>query len=468
MYSEIKLKNRISTHTMIVPLVLSAIIIILFMNNESQLLTTVFVLLAVIFAGYAIIANTAKRLNDNKIKMLNYFFLFKILLIIFLLYVAWIPFLDQSSIFYGYDPQRYYFDAQMLALHNFNSSYLPPINYSGIIYYYAVIFKVFGHNPVIPALLNSLISLYAVTLIMRVGYSIKAIRGKRDWMLGLAIVIPEIVWFDAITSRETLVMSLMVISVLSVTSVLLKNVALPKWQFLLAIPCMGLIGIVRTPMLIPCMLSIVLFYFIYKTGFQKKLVGLIIIIVTVMVFIVAPYLSKTTSQFSYTETISSNLVSQGDLQQFNWQENSIGKMIIADNLIEVILFAPIRLVFYIVAPLPSIKLNLSSWSGWQNLGATLSAFLYIGIFPHALASLFHAMKRNRSYLIFHIPFWIIFLSIVVGNNIIHDRYRIMAIPLLWACVWLSMNDNTVKKRKYFLIWYAVLGIGAITYLAIKL
>ena len=132
-----------------------------------------------------------------------------------------------NSQLFGYDPQRYYFDAKTLIEGGFDSEIARAINidYTGIVYYYGVLFALLGQNPVIPALVNAFITLLATLLLVRVGYQIKRERGPHDWRLGLGMVLPEVLWFDTITARETLVMSLYLIAALSVARYFIRKPA---------------------------------------------------------------------------------------------------------------------------------------------------------------------------------------------------------------------------------------------------
>ena len=92
--------------------------------------------------------------------------------------------------------------------------------------------------------------------------------------------------------------------------------------------------------------------------------------------------------------------------------------------------------------------------------------------PYAMASLVHAFKTrkiNAKPLVFHISYWITFISIAGGNLIIHERYRVMATPLLCGCVWLGVR--TCPKRLTTITlryWYGVLTLSAVFFLTYKI
>lgn len=132
-------------------------------------------------------------LKDSNLKVLRYFWIIKLAVTFILLYGGWIPFLDQNP-GWGYDPQRYYFQAQELIENNW--IFLGGLNYIGILYYYGAIFFTFGHNPVIPALVNSFVTLAATLSLISYCYEINIKRQISDWTLVWALLLPEILWSD--------------------------------------------------------------------------------------------------------------------------------------------------------------------------------------------------------------------------------------------------------------------------------
>src|SRR5947209_936355 len=62
-------------------------------------------------AGLGLIAIVARHVGDNRVQRVGYVFLAKLWLVLWLLYVGWIPQLEASRNTFGYDPQRFYFQA---------------------------------------------------------------------------------------------------------------------------------------------------------------------------------------------------------------------------------------------------------------------------------------------------------------------------------------------------------------------
>jgi hypothetical protein len=182
---------------------------------DETLWTTWLLLTLSVVAAPIVFRCLAGDLDDERLQWLGYIALLRVVLVVALLFAGWVPQLESANEVYGYDPQRYYFQAQDLADAGFDSTAMGiSLNYTGVLFYYGALFKVFGHDPLLPAVLNMSVTLAAVAVLIRVAYGIKGHRDAWDWTIGLCLVIPEVLWFDALPSRETVAMSLMVLAVL--------------------------------------------------------------------------------------------------------------------------------------------------------------------------------------------------------------------------------------------------------------
>jgi hypothetical protein len=161
-------------------------------------------------------------------------------------------------------------------------------------------------------------------------------------------------------------------------------------------------------------------------------------------------------------------------QDVNWSNKSIGWMLLPSNLAEAVTYAIPRLLLYLVAPLPRIAFDLDglaagSWESWQTLMMSLSSLVNLALFPMAVSSLVYVVSmKERKGLIFHIPYWTVIFSIALGAQIIHERYRVMASLLLWACAWLGVNQcpRRLLVETCFL-WAIMMGLGVAVYLWVK-
>ncbi|MBC8555411.1 MAG: hypothetical protein H8D23_37835 [Candidatus Brocadiales bacterium] len=187
----------------VIPLfiLLAVLSTLIFATIQNSPFSSVMLLFFVSISGLVICRRMQISLNDPALRVLGYFWLIKLGMTFVLLYAGWIPQLDfVTSSAWGYDPQRYYLQAQQLIDNNWSASFIS-LNYVGILYYYAAIFFMFGQNPVVPALINIFVTLIATLYLIKVGYEIRSRRSSRDWTLAFALLLPEMLWYDVMTSR---------------------------------------------------------------------------------------------------------------------------------------------------------------------------------------------------------------------------------------------------------------------------
>lgn len=425
--------------------------------------------------GLYLCHQTYHRLGDPNLKVLAYLWIVKILCSLVVMYFGWIPDLDYFTIYgEGSDPQRYYWQAQELIQNNWSPSVLS-INYVGILYYYAINFAVFGHNPVTPFVLNAIVTLGATLYLIIVSYEARSDHSPRDWWLAFALLIPEVLWFDIVTARETLVASIMIIGPLTVSRSFrgVGNVTSGKMLAIVA-PCAILLGFVRMPMLVPFFLSIALIAILAK----PRRIGAWIVRFLAAGLVVgglALVSSKTGSAGSTVLDLADSLdrvwnaelntATRGDR---NWTEGSVGKLLLPDNPVEAIVYTPFRMIMYLVAPIPNLyitidKLILGDFVAWQQLFQATTSILNLVVFPFAVAGLIKAVRsrhQNCGPLMIHVVFWVTFIAIAGGNLIIHPRYRVMATLLLAASAWISIRGTSKRFiNEVWLVWSFLLVCG---------
>jgi hypothetical protein len=342
-----------------------------------------------------------------------------------------------------------------------------------------VFFAIIGWNPFIPAIINALITLYATLCLVRLGYEIKTERKSTDWMLGLGMVIPEVVWYDALTSRETLTMSLVSIVTLILGQHFIRNPGkrTPTHRLAIAISAILLLAAIRTSAVIPCVGAVAASQMVLgrmRSGRQAS--GRAVTGVVLALFLAAPSL-----------VVQFNVLDVGYIKAFEnsrnrdfldnmeggWGSQSIGKRLIPRNAIEEIVFTIPRLLLYVCAPLPAVRFDMADfikgfWSEWQYLAGSSSAAIYIMSFPYILASLRDALRlKHRSMLAMHIPLWFTLIAVSCGNVIIVERYRVMAVLFLWGCAWLGVKSDRKVIAGAWLVWLALGVLAGTSYVAMK-
>ncbi len=455
-------------------LVLGLCMSLLIATVQVALLNTVLLFLFVTFVGLQQCRTTQRKLSDNKLRVLGNFWLIKLGLTLFLLYVGWIPQLDQNvAPTWGYDPQRYYVDAYELL----KNGWIPIQNtyYQGIIFYYGAIFYLFGYNPVIPAIINAFVTLLGLLYLIRLAYEFKGVRGPQDWTIAYLLVIPEILWFDVMTSRETLLAVFIIVTTLSAGRYIVHSSRV-SLGFTLLISGIGLVVIsaVRTSMLIPVVAAIVLMLMLLRSRLSSSYWSRIFMVALAVAFlVVGPLVQHYFSSYKtdYMGLLNSVLTIQGNaVTAAAWSNNSIGLLISPNNPWQAILFGFPRMILYFIAPLPNIygsvsELIAGNWFYWQRLMMALTSVLNLLVLPYAIAGFGQAYKHRRTQpapLVLHFSFWITFMGIAFGNIIIHERYRVMVTMLLFACAWLGRTTCTrAQVWNYALPWYGMLILGAV-------
>jgi hypothetical protein len=453
------------------------------MNIES-IVRTIFLFLAVGVLGVILISNLSRQLDDQKLNKLTFLYILKLAILPFLLYLSWLPSLDINSTFFGYDPQRFYFHSRTLLEENFDFSSVSlaePLNYVGIIYYFSSIFLVFGKNPVVPALVNSFVTLIATLLLVKVLYTLNNKRGSKDWMYGLAMIMPEVLWFDMITSRETIVMSLLTISNLLVLNYIFdKN---KKKNFLgltlCLVPCLILISLIRSTAIFAPILSISILAIFFHEGKKSNLFRVAIILLLILIMVAYPIISLTLGSSGVgVDGYWGLLTAQDKGAVEDWRNTeglgSFAGMLIPDNFIEAILFTPLRLLLNLLAPIGVGAVSFDeffdgNWPAWQFLMMSASALINLILFPFALVALWSSIENNNKQLIaFNIPVWITLFMIAGGNFIIHERYRVMSSLLLWGlyCLGFSCSKSLISKMYKF--WFVITSALVIFYCLIKI
>ena len=469
---------------LLLTLLLGAGFLLLLGTVQVALINTLLIFVFITLMGLKQCRGTANGLADRKLKVLSTFWLIKVGMTLFLLYAGWIPQLDPSSVSWGYDPQRFYRDAYALIENGWNP--LAGSNYQGIIFYYGAIFYVFGHNPVIPALINAFVTLLGTLFLIRIAYEFKAKRTHKDWKIAYLLLCPEFLWYDVMTSRETLMAVLVLVSTLSYARYLLSPVKVSLHRSLLVGGLSFIILLpVRTSMGLPVVASILVIALFLRVSSHRMRIGnkLLVGAVVVLLLFMGPLMQEITggynsgrvdlfAKFQNISSFEANVASK-----FEWSQNSVGLLLAPNGLFQTTLFLFPRTLLYLVAPLPNIAVSISdliagSWMAWQKLFTIPGSMLNIISMPYAFAGFalaYRQRKQKPAPLAIFIIFLITLLAIAGGNIIIHERYRLMMTLLLLASAWLGYTSCTRKQIKiYAMFWYGFLACAAVFYIKYKI
>jgi hypothetical protein len=442
--------------------------------------TTIPVLFAVVIAGEALTYKLAAELGDWRLQRMALLYAAKILLVLFLVGAGWLPQLNPGSEYFGYDPQRYYFYAQDLNAAGFDAGALSEVslNYVGIVYYYAAIFRLLGSGAMTPALVNSLVVLLASMSIARLYYKVRPTAGRYDWLAAAGMMLPDVIWFDALTSRETLTATLLVLVATSWCAFFLiysVGKAPPNLQLFIGTLAMLALIVVRLTAFVAIATAIGASFLLGRAPRKRRIVAAIGVCVFLALLAVAPLLSHAIGNFPLTYATIGNWVMHNEqtfLSDLDFGASSISARLIPHNLFETIAFIAPRSAIYFIAPLPILPifsgLRAGYWWHYQFLMMDLSCLIYLAILPLAAAGLWNAIRsRSRELLVFQIPFLALLLAVGGGNQFVHERYRLMFVMFFWPAAILGFHARPTTRMIMTGLWFVALAFGGVAYILLK-
>lgn len=457
--------------------------LIFFLNFlEDNILTTSLLYISVLFLGgnltFLILRNSSYKF---KITMLWCFYI-KIFLGFLFLLNFWIP--DLFPILgksWGYDPQRFYFQSYELSQNEWIPEFLN-LNYAGILYVYGFLFEIFGHNPFIPLLTNSLLTYFSLLLLASFIINISA-SSLNHFIIPLFLFIPEVIWFDIMTSRENLIASLIIIGSLSYLKFLNYEKGANFFPLFVFVLCLLCISLIRTTMIMPLLLYCLIISFFWNGRIKIKLTYLIssVLLVAFLIYF-SSILQVSIGGYSlnFYQLLQTLVNFENNIaSQFDWGDNSIGLMIAPNNFIEAIIFTPVRMIIYLAIPIPELISNFS-FSGITNnssyqfamLISSFTSTILIILFPHVVSGTIFAFQNrinNPKYGQLAILMWLVFLAVGFGNIILHERYRLMFIILYFAVAWMGITFGEKNLTKgLFGIWAVLIFTGGALFLYLRL
>lgn len=447
---------------------------------KSSVAGTALLFLIVVVAGNRLCQSLVVKTSDPKLEILPVLWIIKIWLCMAILYAGWIPQLDMmTSSSWGYDPQRYYVYAVELINNNWRP--VQSTNYQGIVYFYGLVFYLFGVNPVAPALVNTFITLVVTLYLIKVLYEIRIERSQTDWVIVFTLLVPEVVWYDALTSRESLAAALVLICLLSYIRFYACYARVSVWQTASLVgSCFIALLAVRASMAISVVLSVVAITLLIDSRFKFSVSQkLIVSTLAVCLLALGPWMAKVSGgyEIDYLSFLRRVFYFRDNIASvMDWSENSIGLMLAPNGFLEAVIYLIPRTVLYLIAPLPNLSVSLDGlldggWAAWQRFLTIASSCLMASTLPFVLAGLIGSIRRRKemqAHLAIHIGMWVTMLTIAGGNIIIHERYRVMVSLLYFACAWLgyttARREDTMKIAVF---WTGFLVVGFWAYYVYK-
>ncbi len=455
-------------------------IVTIAISIDERHLSTLLLFFMVTLGG-VILVKSRSGLDARVSSQLAFFWCVKLLITFLLVVFAWSPELTQENSYgWGSDQQRFYkYSAELLA-QNWDPSGIVQ-NYQGVIWFYAAVFAVFGRNPFSPALINSFLTLGALLFLIQHCIRVTPLSQSHHRYLPLVILVPEIIWYDVMPGREALVAAFIIISSLKMGALFSPHDR-PRSRTvdaLILLISVVMILAVRTVMIIPLIITGCIFLYLvssYRSSMFLR-AGVALFLASALVF---GYYAQTflggygTNYFEILRALQS--VDENIAAEAEWSANSIGLLLAPSGLWEAVAFLPLRMIVYIIAPLPNFPIDLyrlasGSWYSWQHLLVIPTSLLMLSAVPLVFVGTMHAWRQravNGGLFLIPLVFWINFAAIAGGNYIIQERYRAMVTGLFFVCAWIGL---AFSKKKHlvsgYLIWGAVLATGMIGYFSLK-
>jgi hypothetical protein len=207
---------------------------------------------------------------------------------------------------------------------------------------------------------------------------------------------------------------------------------------------------------IPLIMSVMVIYILLKSRRKMKFaVFASVISIMLMFFFVAPdaieFFGGNRPSISGLFDVKLKLegakrLSSGD---------SLNLLFSPRNYIEVVLFAPIRTMMFLVFPFPRVWF----YGGVTNINYNTLSLWLILLFSPALicATIEKVCRRQEIYRFIVVPFWLLLTLIPLGEFILHDRYRLMVMPFWLATILIGFCYGNINR--YVVPSFAIIIMG---------
>lgn len=399
----------------------------------------------VLFVAWVIIRSV---LRDTSIKVRNRFFTFFVvgyLISLLYLHFYWTPYLSPvGNPFWGFDPQRYYYYASSIA---WGHLVVYSLNYQGVVYTYVYLFKIFGIDPLVPLFFNVLLALYATTLIAKT-----ICKNRPKWLFNFALLflLPDVVYYNAMSAREILNMSFMTIFICKYISFSTDR----HWSdiYFMAVS-FALLAFIRPPMAMFALLVIGV-QMVIRSRQRHKNIIIIVIIGVVFSFSqdLSDFFGSSSSSDELVENLYDKVAGENEEGGLRYSANSMTARLIPHNPVEFFVFGFIRSFFYVI-PSPGMILSpIKSLSFVRSHGPFENISTWLIFFSLYFLIKFILRYREHDYIIktFILTFLIYFFGVATSlTNFIQMRYRVVYDLFLFSLIiyiYCDMQFNVKKKR----------------------
>jgi len=259
-------------------------------SEEPSKIRTIIVVFTVFILAILIIRYAKNKSIITSKKLWIFIFLIKLTLVAIILQYLWIPAFNPHRAIGTFDPVVFDYYGKLLAESNFNINLIHGVyNYVGQIYYIGAIYWLFGVSTFYVGIFNALFSLVAFLAITAILVGCSG--NKKGWyFMGLGMLFPELLYYDAIPGKEVISTCMVALSILFIYKFLI-NKSTKYLLFLLL--SLGVLTSVRAVMSI-AVVVIGIIWIIVKYRYKLKLIFLYGVIVVFMLFLLLPLIIKYT------------------------------------------------------------------------------------------------------------------------------------------------------------------------------
>jgi hypothetical protein len=401
--------------------------------------------LVIACAGIAI-ERAYQRARFAQVRALFPLFLIKLLVTMLLLDAFWMPvFRDEPNALTGEDASRFHYISADLAGQDFDFSVIQDLNYTGAPFYYGVLYRLIGINQLFPAMLNALGSLLVGLIFLLIAVDLRL--GHQAWLLGLYMLLPDVIYSDVLTSKESPAVLFFVIAYASVYAWHMRRSVL---CLLAAVLAWIALAWIRPPAAL-VFLGVVFVVLILDVGPARRWWMGIVGVVIVASGLSAVLLIERVTDARGTDALSltwSMLTAGGDLGKFQaleWADRSLGRQLLPETAWQAVVYTPIRAALYWISPLAAFDL------AWSIVLRGMTAALVLVNLPAIVAALFDTrIRRSSAFLWLGLPFFLVTLMTAGGTWVIYDRYRVAALPFLPPLLMLGYRSRFISS----LVWVA--------------
>ena len=352
------------------------------------------------------------------------FFLLSLFISLLLLAFCWTPYLNLADAKAGFDPQRYYvYATEYIKKGDFTGWVGGGMN--GVVYMFAYIMMAFGIDPLVPLYFNIILLLIEVLCMYRI-FCHYCCKGHK--YVPYLLLIPEVVYYNVMTSKETLCMfgATWIVYELFVNST--HRSLLHIFMLLLA---MAFELYVRATFAVIIVFAYLLFLIFGSSQMSMAKKAIAVLVMSVGLYVGFSLGSSFITQDTIKEyqELAVSSVSGDSESTFDVSESSLSGKLVPHNQVEMVVFGFFRAILYLM-PDTSIITAFSKNPTLFRFGPFtqfLTGGLMALLIPLVFLSIWKTKKlkmRNFAPLSYILVVLVLFVS-YSRPGMVHQRYRIV-------------------------------------------